>query len=54
VIANPLKIQELLNEIERSEVLLPEIQRAYVWKGPQVAKLIDSLYREYPSGQILL
>ncbi len=54
MIANPLKVQELLNEIARSEVLLPEIQRAYVWKGPQVAKLIDSLYREYPSGQILL
>ena len=31
-----------------------EIQRAYVWKGPQVAKLMDSLYKEYPSGQILL
>jgi hypothetical protein len=29
-------------------------QRGYVWKGPQVAKLIDSLYREYPTGQILL
>jgi hypothetical protein len=54
MIGHPLKVQELLDEIARSEVLLPEIQRAYVWKGPQVAKLIDSLYHEYPSGQILL
>jgi hypothetical protein len=54
MIANPLKVRELLDEIARDEVLLPEIQRAYVWKGPQVAKLIDSLYREYPAGQILL
>lgn len=54
MIGHPLKVRELLDEIERGEVLLPEIQRAYVWKGPQVAKLIDSLYREYPSGQVLL
>src|SRR5688572_23472260 len=54
MIAHPLKVGELLGEIERGEVLLPEIQRDYVWKGPQVAKLMDSLYREYPSGQILL
>jgi hypothetical protein len=54
MIANPLKVRELLDEIARGEVLLPEIQRAYVWKGPQVAKLIDSLYHEFPSGQVLL
>ena len=50
VIGVPLKVRELIEEIDRGEVLLPEIQRAYVWKGPQVAKLLDSLYREYPSG----
>src|SRR5207245_1745992 len=44
----------LIEAIDRGEILLPEIQRAYVWKGPQVTKLIDSLYRDYPSGQILL
>ncbi|MBI5853076.1 MAG: DUF262 domain-containing protein [Planctomycetes bacterium] len=54
MIGHPLKVREILDEIERGEVLLPEIQRAYVWKGPQVAKLIDSLYREYPAGQVLL
>lgn len=54
MIGHPLKVRELLDEIDRGEVLLPEIQRAYVWKGPQVAKLVDSLYREYPTGQILL
>lgn len=54
MIGHPLKVRELLDEIDRGEVLLPEIQRAYVWKGPQVAKLLESLYREYPTGQILL
>lgn len=54
MIGNPLKVRELIEGIDRGEILLPEIQRAYVWKGPQVTKLIDSLYRDYPSGQILL
>jgi len=54
MIGHPLKVRALLDEIARGEILLPEIQRAYVWKGPQAAKLVDSLYHEYPSGQILL
>jgi hypothetical protein len=54
MIGHPLKVRELIDEIARGQVLLPEIQRAYVWKGPQVTKLLDSLYLEYPSGQILL
>ena len=54
MIANPLKIKVLLDDISRNNILLPEIQRAYVWKGPQVAKLLDSLYHEFPVGQILL
>ena len=54
MIGHPLKVRELLDEISRDQVLLPEIQRAYVWKGPQVAKLLNSLYKEYPVGQILL
>ena len=54
MIAHPLKIKVLLEEIKREDILLPEIQRAYVWKGPQVAKLLDSLYHNFPIGQVLL
>ena len=54
MIGHPLKVSELIEEIDREEVILPEIQRLYVWKGPQVTRLLDSLYREYPTGQILL
>jgi uncharacterized protein with ParB-like and HNH nuclease domain len=54
MIGHPLKVRELLDEVERGQVMLPEIQRAYVWKGPQVSRLLDSLYREYPAGQLLL
>lgn len=54
MIGHPLKIQELLEEVIRGEILLPEFQRAYVWKPTQVVRLIDSIYRDYPTGQILL
>ena len=37
MIGHPLKVRELLDEIDRNQVLLPEIQRSYVWKGPQAA-----------------
>jgi hypothetical protein len=34
MIGHPLKLRELLDEISPGLILLPEIQRAYVWKGP--------------------
>lgn len=40
--------------IERGELRLPEMQRRYVWRSTRVRDLLDSLYRGYPSGAILL
>src|SRR3954451_11974548 len=47
-------IRQLVDRIDRGEIKLPEIQRGYVWKPAQVANLIDSLYRGYPSGSMLV
>ncbi len=47
-------IGSLMEQVSQGALRLPEIQRAYVWKPAQVAGLIDSLYRRYPSGSILL
>lgn len=47
-------IRSLLTRIGSGELRLPEIQRGYVWKPTQVATLLDSLYRLYPSGALLL
>lgn len=47
------EIRALISEITRGEIKLPEIQRGYVWKPTQVAKLIESLYRGYPTGSLL-
>lgn len=48
------EIQALVNDIRDGKLLLPEMQRGYVWKAPQVRNLFDSLYRSYPSGQLLV
>ena len=47
-------VEELVGMIERGELRLPEMQRRYVWRAPRVRDLLDSLYRGYPSGAILL
>jgi hypothetical protein len=47
------EIRTLIDKIDRDELRLPEIQRGYVWKPPKVAGLIDSLYRQYPTGSLL-
>src|SRR6266545_4324862 len=47
-------VEELVGMIERGELRLPEMQRRYVWKSTRVRDLMDSLYRGYPSGTILL
>jgi hypothetical protein len=49
-----IPIASLVDSIDRGQLRLPEIQRDYVWKPAQIAGLLDSLYREYPSGSILL
>lgn len=47
-------IRSLVHQISAGEIKLPEIQRGYVWKATQVAKLVESLYRGYPTGSLLL
>lgn len=47
-------VEELVGMIQRGELRLPEMQRQYVWRSTRVRDLLDSLYRSYPSGAILL
>src|SRR6266496_4829502 len=49
-----ISVGSLVGMIESGELQLPEIQRRYVWRGPRVRDLVDSLYRGYPSGSILV
>ncbi len=47
-------VAKLVSMIEGGELKLPEMQRRYVWPATRVRDLLDSLYRGYPSGAILV
>jgi len=49
-----IAVRELVGMIERGELVLPEMQRRYVWRAPKVRDLLDSIYRGYPTGAILV
>ena len=49
-----IRVEELIGKVGRRELILPEMQRKYVWPATRVRDLLDSLYREYPSGTILV
>lgn len=49
-----IPISTLVDMYKRGELRLPEIQRQYVWRATRVRDLLDSLYRGYPSGSILM
>ena len=48
-----MEVKELLDEIRKLDVVLPEFQREYVWDRDQAKKLISSLMRRYPVGSLL-
>lgn len=49
-----ISVRELVDKVQRGELTLPEMQRRYVWPATRVRDLLDSLYRGYPSGTILV
>jgi uncharacterized protein with ParB-like and HNH nuclease domain len=44
----------LLNQIQNDELVLPAIQRDFVWTEEQTERLLDSVLRGYPIGITLL
>ena len=49
-----ISIRKLVDKVSDGELSLPEMQRRYVWTSIKVRDLLDSLYRGYPSGTILV
>ncbi len=47
-------IISLITQINNKEIVLPAIQRDFVWEEERIAKLFDSIMRGYPIGIILL
>jgi hypothetical protein len=50
----PHPIETLLTWVKSDEIAIPEIQRPFVWDATKVRNLLDSLYRGYPIGYLIV
>jgi len=50
----PHPINTLLTWVKSGEIAIPEIQRPFVWNATKVRNLLDSLYRGYPVGYLIV
>ena len=46
-------IKETLDQIQCKKLVLPAIQREFVWRPEQIYRLFDSLMQGYPFGTFL-
>lgn len=53
-VPNSISVNAILGLISAGTIAIPEIQRPFVWKKTQVRDLMDSLYRGYPTGYIII
>lgn len=51
---NSLSVSAILGLISSGDIAIPEIQRPFVWKKTQVRDLLDSLYKGYPTGYLII
>ena len=49
-----LFIEEIIGKLKRGELRIPAFQRGFVWSPDDVAFLMDSIYKDYPFGSVLL
>lgn len=51
---NPQAIDTLLTWIKTKDIVVPEIQRPFVWDATKVRNFLDSLYKGFPVGYLIL
>ena len=47
-------LSELLQELTRGRLRIPRFQRPFVWRRDQMTDLLDSVYKQYPIGSLLV
>src|SRR3954463_6450227 len=47
------QVADLITDIRRGEIALPDLQRPYVWEPAKARELFDSMYRGFPVGYLL-
>ena len=51
---NNYTVETLLSNIKSGSIAIPEIQRPFVWDSSKVRDLVDSLYKGFPVGYIIV
>jgi hypothetical protein len=49
-----IKLVDLLTRIDEERLVIPEFQRGFKWKSPDIKKLLESLLLNFPIGAALL
>jgi uncharacterized protein with ParB-like and HNH nuclease domain len=49
-----LSIRKAIDSILAGSIRIPAFQRGFVWDAERVAYLMDSIYKGYPFGAIIL
>lgn len=47
-------LSELLEELISGRIRVPRFQRPFVWRNDQMTDLLDSVYKQYPIGSLLV
>jgi len=50
---NQYFVNNILNWVQTKQIVIPEIQRPFVWDSTKVRDLMDSLYKGFPIGFII-
>lgn len=50
----PSVVEELLIDVKNGKIGLPDLQRPFVWLDNKVRDLLDSMYKGFPIGYIML
>lgn len=49
-----MRVLDALKYVKNGNMLLPDIQREYVWTYPEIEKLFESIIDEYPVGSCII
>lgn len=52
--SDALTIRKLIDRISSGDIRIPAFQRNFVWEADQVAFLLDSVYKGFPIGTVIL
>lgn len=45
---------DLIHDIENGFIKIPQFQREFVWTKEKSAKLLDSIFKGYPIGTVII